>query len=225
MFFASLAFNYAFSEKDYLYGSVGHHRKNTEEREIREREREPFLSAFIQSSLPDDMFADIRRVARGMDLTTSMHQMSAKKHKDSIVDGKPHLDSAQSQHHIHRTKLVDGGRKMSLQRSLETALVDASIIRTPDTSNENLELIGINTPTEALHTLQEDDEDLETGLNLGNGVEDGVCEDDRSLSRTSVSTVASKPPSDPAAAPSKALGTKMSFEDLFRSPTSTPSET
>lgn len=52
MFVAAFAHTYTFTHKDYISedGSTA---------------RKPFLKAFWQSSLPDDMFADIRRTAVG----------------------------------------------------------------------------------------------------------------------------------------------------------------
>lgn len=48
MFFASVAFTYAFSYKEYRSKKAG------------DEESKPFLSAFFQSSIPDDIVANFR---------------------------------------------------------------------------------------------------------------------------------------------------------------------
>eukprot|EP01038_Epipyxis_sp_PR26KG_P017202 gene17202-23701_t len=52
MFFASIAFTLAFTYKDYVKKSRSKYEKEIEV-------EKPFLSAFFQSSMPDDIFADI----------------------------------------------------------------------------------------------------------------------------------------------------------------------
>ena len=56
MFIFAIAFNFAFTHKDYI--GIRFKELHTE----KEEEKKPFfLSAFLQSSVPDDMFSDIRR--------------------------------------------------------------------------------------------------------------------------------------------------------------------
>eukprot|EP00597_Dinobryon_sp_UTEXLB2267_P004535 CAMPEP_0170062902 /NCGR_PEP_ID=MMETSP0019_2-20121128/3962_1 /TAXON_ID=98059 /ORGANISM="Dinobryon sp., Strain UTEXLB2267" /LENGTH=341 /DNA_ID=CAMNT_0010269181 /DNA_START=583 /DNA_END=1605 /DNA_ORIENTATION=+ len=62
MFFASIAFTFAFTYKDYLSKRGKHEDDDSEE--VSREETEPFLSAFLQSSMPDDILADLRRFAR-----------------------------------------------------------------------------------------------------------------------------------------------------------------
>lgn len=60
MFFAAIAFSYAFSHRDYS----SHRRENNEQ-------SEPFLSAFLQSSMPDDFVADFRRLTKANSIRKS----------------------------------------------------------------------------------------------------------------------------------------------------------
>jgi hypothetical protein len=83
MFFFAIAFNNYFSHKDYSYPMVHYHEKAEDDEEEWEEDRgvagmdankrgaliakthaqrKPFLHAFLQSSVPDDVFVDLRCV-------------------------------------------------------------------------------------------------------------------------------------------------------------------
>ena len=67
MFVASLAFTVYFSHRDYLPNRSDKDDEENVGGDMRGEEK-PFLSALIQSSMPDDVFIDLRRVAKGQEL-------------------------------------------------------------------------------------------------------------------------------------------------------------
>ena len=69
MFVAAIAFTYTFTHKEYMYVGRKRFLEGTEENNDEEEgdlsennnERQPFIYAFLQSAIPDDVFADVRR--------------------------------------------------------------------------------------------------------------------------------------------------------------------
>lgn len=59
MLLASVAFTYTFTYREYMFKSRGE--RSDDDEDIEEAhgadDRKPFISAFIQSSMPDDVFA------------------------------------------------------------------------------------------------------------------------------------------------------------------------
>lgn len=80
MLIASIAFTYAFTYKDY-------EREHPSARHAKEQDNGRFFSALLQSSVPDDFFGDLRRMAKGEGLgSVDSNDLEASK---SLM--KPHL--------------------------------------------------------------------------------------------------------------------------------------
>lgn len=101
MFFASLAFSFAFSYKDYIgYDAYRHHKrhlstsKNTHNTPTEEpAEARPFLSAFFQSSIPDDIVNDFRKLARFSQFSWTKLSVDEENNIDDDDDGNDEDDS------------------------------------------------------------------------------------------------------------------------------------
>jgi len=64
MLFASIAFNYAFTYKDYQIVKIKH-----DDDQIQKEQAKPFfVTAFLESAVPDDILTDLRRFARNNSL-------------------------------------------------------------------------------------------------------------------------------------------------------------
>jgi len=72
MFVAAIAFTYAFTHKDYINASDHNHERHNKDR----REDDHFFSALLQTSVPDDFLADLRKFAKGEELIEQVKLLS-----------------------------------------------------------------------------------------------------------------------------------------------------